>query len=209
MAKFGVKKKEDEFFELLKGFMKEIVMTGEVFDDLVHNYENVEEKVLKMKERESVCDDEAYKIRQALSASFITPFDREDIYDIVTEMDEIVDNLEEVANRFDVFAVDTLRPACIEMSDYIMTSIRELDVMFEHLSEIKKSSIVMEQVEKVNRIESKGDVCYRAALKELFKDEKDPIELVKWKHLYERLEKSLDACETVANIVEGVGVKNA
>ena len=209
MAKFGVKKKEDEFFQLLKGFMKEILVSGEVFVDLVHNYENVDEKVAKMKLRESICDDEAYKIRQALSASFITPFDREDIYDIVTEMDEIVDNLEEVANRFDVFAVDAMRPAAIEMTDYIMQALLGLNEMFEHLSEIKKNNSVMEQVEKVNRIESMGDICYRNALKELFKEEKDPIELIKWKHILERLEKSLDACETVANIVEGVGVKNA
>lgn len=209
MAKFGVKKKEDEFFELLKGFMSEIVVTGEVFADLVHNYENVEEKVLKVKERESICDDESHKILRALRASFITPFDREDIYDIANEMDDIVDNLEEVANRFDVFSVKELRPACLEMTNYIMQAIRELDVMIKHLSEVKKNTIVVEQIEEVNRIESEGDTCYRKALKELFSEEKDPIELVKWKHLYERLEMSLDACEKVANIVEGVVVKNA
>lgn len=209
LAKFGVKKKEDEFFELLKGFMAEVKLTGEVFVDLVHNYENVEEKVLKVKERESACDDEAYKILQALRASFITPFDREDIYDIANEMDEIVDNLEEVANRFDVFDVKALHPACLQMTDYIMQAIRELEVMINHLSEIKKNTIVMEQIAEVNRIESAGDICYRAALKELFKEEKDPIELVKWKHIYERLETALDSCEKVANIVEGVVVKNA
>lgn len=209
MAKFGVKKKEDEFFELLKGFMAEVKLTGEVFVDLVHNYENVEEKVAKVKERESICDDEAHKILQALRASFITPFDREDIYDIANEMDDIVDNLEEVANRFDVFAVKELRPACVQMADYIMQAIRELEVMINHLSEIKKNSIVMEQIAEVNRIESAGDSCYRGALKELFATEKDPIELVKWKHLLERLETSLDSCENVANIVEGVVVKNA
>lgn len=209
MAKFGVKKKEDEFFELLKEFAEQIVEAGEIFSDLVHNYENVESKVARVKEMESDCDKESRKILQALRASFITPFDREDIYDIANEMDNIVDNIEEVANRFDVFSVSELRPPCIMMTDHIMQAIRELDVMFKHLSEIKKNSIVTEQISEVNRIETQGDFCYRNALKELFRDEKDPIELVKWKHIYERLEMSLDACEKVANIVEGVVVKNA
>lgn len=209
MAKFGVKKKEDEFFELLKEFAGQIVEAGETFSDLVHNYENVEAKVARVKEMESDCDKESRKILQALRNSFITPFDREDIYDIANEMDDIVDNIEEVANRFDVFSVDELRPPCVVMTDHIMQAIRELDVMFKHLSEIKKNTIVQEQIVEVNRIETQGDFCYRNALKELFRDEKDPIELVKWKHIYERLEMSLDACEKVANIVEGVVVKNA
>lgn len=205
----GVKKKEDEFFQLLREFAEKIVLAGETFVDLVENYENVEVKVAKVKEMESMCDQQSHKILEALNASFITPFDREDIYDIAKEMDDIVDNLEEVANRFDVFDVKELRPACLTMTAHIMQAIRELEVMFKHLSETKKNSIVTEQIVEVNRIENEGDLCYRSALKDLFKNEKDPIELIKWKHLYERLEMSLDSCENVANIVEGVVMKYA
>lgn len=205
----GVKKKEDEFFQLLREFAEKIVLAGETFLDLVTNYENVEEKVAKVKEMETLCDQQSHKILAALNASFITPFDREDIYQITKEMDDIVDNLEEVANRFDVFDVKELRPESVVMSNHIMQAIRELEVMFKHLSETKKNSIVTDQIIEVNRIENEGDICYRKALKDLFKNETDPIELIKWKHLYERLETSLDSCETVANIVEGVVMKYA
>ncbi|MCI5535026.1 MAG: DUF47 family protein [Clostridiales bacterium] len=205
----GVKKKENEFYLLLEEFAGKIVKAGEVFYDLVSNYEDIENKVADVKTLETECDMQAHKILTALNASFITPFDREDIYSITKEMDDIVDSIEEVANRFIVFDVNKLKPESFAMATYIMQAIRELEVMFKHLPEAQKNSIVREQIIEVNRIENDGDVLYRDALKKLFREEKDPIELIKWKHLYEQLETSLDSCENVANIVEGVIMKYA
>ena len=205
----GVKKKENEFYLLLEEFAGKIVKAGEAFYDLVSNYEDIENKVADVKTLETECDMQAYKILTALNASFITPFDREDIYSITKEMDDIVDSIEEVANRFIVFDVNKLKPESFAMATYIMQAIRELEVMFKHLPEAQKNSIVREQIIEVNRIENDGDVLYRDALKKLFREEKDPIELIKWKHLYEQLETSLDSCENVANIVEGVIMKYA
>ena len=205
----GVKKKENEFYLLLEEFARKIVKAGEAFYDLVSNYEDIENKVADVKTLETECDMQAHKILTALNASFITPFDREDIYSITKEMDDIVDSIEEVANRFIVFDVNKLKPESFAMATYIMQAIRELEVMFKHLPEAQKNSIVREQIIEVNRIENDGDVLYRDALKKLFREEKDPIELIKWKHLYEQLETSLDSCENVANIVEGVIMKYA
>lgn len=205
----GVKKKEDEFFQLLIEFSSKIVKAGEAFTDLVNDYTNVEEKVAGMKVMETECDMQAHKIMNAIRASFITPFDREDIYEIANEMDAIVDSLEEVANRFVVFDVKELRHDAILMNANIMQAIRELEVLFKHLSEVKKNDVVKEQIIEVNRIENEGDILYRKSLAKLFREEKDPIELIKWKHLYEQLEASLDSCEHVANIIEGVVTKYA
>ncbi|MCI8647997.1 MAG: DUF47 domain-containing protein [Firmicutes bacterium] len=205
----GVKKKEDEFFQLLIDFADKIVRAGEAFLDLVSKYEDVADKVAGLKVLETECDMQAHKILTALNASFITPFDREDIYSITKQMDDIVDSLEEVANRFIVFDVKKLRPECLTMATYIMQAIGELEILFHHLSEVKKNKVVNKQIIEVNRIENEGDILYRKALTELFRDEKDPIELIKWKHLYEQLETSLDSCENVANIVEGVIMKYA
>ena len=205
----GVKKKEDEFFQLLIEFSGKIVIAGEAFTDLVNDYTNVEEKVAQMKVIETECDMQAHKIMAAIRASFVTPFDREDIYEIANEMDAIVDSLEEVANRFVVFDVKELKPAAIQMTINIMQAIRELEVLFKHLSEVKKNNVVKEQIIEVNRIENEGDLLYRKSLAELFRDEKDPIELIKWKHIFEQLEHSLDSCEHVANIIEGVVTKYA
>ena len=205
----GVKKKEDEFFQLLIEFSKKIVKAGEAFSELVNDYTNVEEKVAAMKVMETECDMQAHKIMAALRASFVTPFDREDIYEIANEMDAIVDSLEEVANRFVVFDVKELKPEALQMTINILQAIRELEVLFKHLSEIKKNNVVKEQIIEVNRIENEGDLLYRKTLSKLFREEKDPIELIKWKHIFEQLEHSLDSCEHVANIIEGVVTKYA
>jgi uncharacterized protein Yka (UPF0111/DUF47 family) len=135
----GVKKKEDEFFQLLIEFSGKIIKAGEAFTDLVNDYTDVENKVAGMKTLETECDMQAHKIMAALRASFVTPFDREDIYEIANEMDAIVDSLEEVANRFVVFDVKKLKPEAQQMTVNIMQAIRELEVLFKHLSEIKKN----------------------------------------------------------------------
>ncbi|QIB69485.1 DUF47 domain-containing protein [Aminipila butyrica] len=205
----SAKKKEDIFYNLFIEYAEKIVKSGEAFSDLVKNYENVEDKVAAIKVLETECDMEAHKILKALNGSFVTPFDREDIYSVTREMDDIVDTLEEVANRFLVFDVHVVRQEAVYMADLIMQSIRELNILFKHLSEMKKNQIVREQIIEVNRIENEGDVIYRKALSKLFREEKDPIELIKWKHLFEQLEASLDSCENVANILEGVVMKYA
>lgn len=203
----GVKKKEDVFYRLFSEYAVKIVKAGESFHDLVQNYENVEDKVSKIKVLETECDMEAHKILKALNGSFVTPFDREDIYDVTKQMDDIVDSIEEVANRFIVFDVHALKPEALTMSELILQSIREVEVLFKHLSEMKKNQIVREQIIEINRLENEGDLIYRKALTKLFREEKDPIELIKWKHLFEQLEASLDSCENVANIMEGVVMK--
>ena len=205
----GIKKKEDIFYKMFVDFAGKIILAGEAFQDLVHNYENVDEKVANMKVLETECDMETHKILKSLHESFITPFDREDIYAITREMDSIVDCMEEVANRFQVFEVKVIKPEAVVLTDMILQSIRELETMFRHLAEMKKNSIVMEQIIEVNRIENEGDVVFRKALSTLFREEKDPIELIKWKHLYEQIEESIDCCENVANILEGVVMKYA
>ncbi len=205
----GLKKKEDVFFDLFIESSAKVIVVGETFLDLVHNYENVEDKVPNLKVLETDCDMQTHKILKKLNESFITPFDREDIYNIARDTDDIVDCIEEVANRFLVFDVKEMRPEAVIMADLIMQSIRELDVLFKHLREIKLNTIVREQIIEVNRIENEGDIIYRKALTRLFKTEKDPIEIIKWKQLYELLEESIDACENVANIVEGLVMKHA
>lgn len=205
----GLKKKEDIFFELFAESATKVVAVGEAFMDLVKHYENVPEKVARIKEMETECDMQVHKILKKLNSSFITPLDREDIYEIAKEIDDIVDSLEEVANRFLIFEVKAMRPEAVAMTEIILQSIIELEMLFQNLSQIKKGDIIMEKIIEVNCLENQGDVIYRQALHTLFKEEKDPIELIKWKHIYEQLEESLDSCENVANMAEGVVMKYA
>lgn len=104
------KKKEDIFYTLFIDFAAKIKEAGEAFVDICTKYEDVEDKIANMKVLETECDMEAHKILKSLHESFITPFDREDIYSITRQMDEVVDCMEEVSNRFLVFNIAEMRP---------------------------------------------------------------------------------------------------
>lgn len=205
----GAKKREDVFYAMYIEMAGKMLKTAELFIDLLHNYENVHEKVAAIKIMETECDMQAHGIMQELKESFITPFDREDISEITGEMDDIVDCMEEAANAFDMYGIKQMRPEAVMMAEKTVQAIRELEIMFKHLSEIKKNKIVLEQIIEINRIENEGDVLYRKYIKELFEKEKDPIELIKWKEIYQLIEDSLDSCENVANILEAVVMKFA
>jgi len=205
----GIQKKEDEFFLLLQEFSAKILVVGDAFEDLVKDYSDVERKVAQLKLLETECDHLTHKILNSLNASFVTPFDREDIYDVTKGLDEIVDLLEEVGSRFLIYDVRQLRPQCVQFATQISRCLKELDKLFRHLSEIKKNDVVREQIIEINRLENEGDVFFRNTMNELFVNEKDAIELIRWKHLFEELENCLDACEAVANTIEGVVMKYA
>ena len=205
----SLKKKENEFFVYLEKFADEIVKASKAFNELVNNYEDVEKKVKQIKKIEHECDTHAHKIFVAINASFVTPFDREDLYAIVREMDDIVDALEEVASTFVIFGIKEPREGCAEMAALIDEAVNELNLLFKHISEVKKNRAVHRQIVEVNRVENEGDLIYRENLTKLFREETDPIELIKWKNLYEDLEDCLDSCESVANIIEGVVMKYA
>ena len=193
------KNKGDIFLTLLSEEMEKVKITGETFLDLVNNYEDVNNKIAGMKVLETECDMQAHKILNAMNTTRTPLFAREDLFSLIREIDDIVDGLEEVANRFGVFNVEEI----------VIQAINELSAMFEHLSEIKKPAALLEHIIEVNRIENEGDLIYRKALANLFSDEKDPIEIIKWKHIYEKMETSIDACESVANMIEGVIMKYA
>jgi len=205
----GIKKKEDEFFRLLSEFSDKIVIASEALQQLTNDFTDVDSKTASLKLMETECDVLTHNILTALNGSYITPFDREDIYDIAKGLDEIVDLIEEVANRFLIYNATYVRPECKVITSLLVQSAKELNVLFSHLNEIKKNQIAREQVIEINRLENECDVVFRTAMLELFSKEKDPIELVKWKHLFEQLEACLDACENVANTIEGVVMKYA
>lgn len=209
MIRNKAKKKEDIFFDMFVTQMEKVQEASNSFSLLVNDYTNVNEKVRIMKNLESECDTIVHSILAELNGSFVTPFDREDIYAITRKIDCIVDSLEEVANRFVVFAVDEVRPEALKMAELIHQAVGALKILFEHLKDVKRPLRVMEQVIEVNRIENEGDLSYRDALARLFRAETDPIEIIKWKHIFESMEGALDSCEDVANIIEGVVMKYA
>lgn len=207
---FGRKRKEQQSLELYRQFnefCEKIETAAAAFLDILTDYENVEDKISAMKVLETECDMKVHKIINALHDASVAPFDREDLYSLAKEMDNIVDSLEEAANRFLVFDIREIKPQAANMTQLTLEAARELKKLFEHLSNIHRREEISAHVIEVNRIENEGDIVYRKALSILFRQEKDPVELIKWKHLFEQMENSLDSCETTANLFEGIVAK--
>ncbi len=204
---FGKTKQSSIFYTLFNESMEKIYDAALLLQDLVDDYTDILAKTISIKEKEVECDVQTHKVIQTLNAAFITPFDRDDIFQIVKEMDNIVDAIEEVANRFSIFRVTELRPEAIIMTGLITSCVKELKDLFASLDTIGKSDFVHEQIVEINRLENEGDAVNRRALARLFEEETEPVEIIKWKHIFELLEASIDVCEDVANMVEGLIMK--
>ncbi len=206
---FRITPKEEIFFDLFVETAKNTCRSAEMLEDLMVNYVSVNDKIKQIEEIEHECDQNVHNILKQLNKSFITPIDREDIHAIAKEMDNITDAIESTAHRFRMFNVSSIREDAKKVANLIVQCTKELTGVMEEMKNMKTSTELEKKIIEVNRIENVGDEIYRDAIAQLFVAEKDAIEVVKWKEIYEYLENTLDACEDVANLVEGVVMKHA
>ena len=205
---FGMNKKEQEFYDLFNESMGFICKASSSFVEMLEDFTDIKAKAMNLKRIELEADNQTHKILGILNAAFITPFDRADMYQIIKEMDNIVDDIEEVANRFSIFQVSEVKQDAIEMAKLIEQCTQELKLLFSGLDQIGKNDFVMNKIIEINRIENVGDFLHRKALEDLFTKERDPVEIIKWKYLFEHLEIALDNCENIANLVQGLIMKH-
>jgi len=202
-------KKEAAFYT---AFSEVIALTHEAavyLNDMMNNYTDVEPKALKMTEYEHQCDALIHDLFARVHSAFITPIDREDIFLIAKSLDDIMDELEESAHLFLVYNTVKIKPEAIRFSELILEAVKHLTELISLMSNMKSIKKMGEHIIEVNRLENQGDTIYREEISKLFKEESDPIQVIRWNGIYSRLEKALDACEYVANVIEGVVLKHA
>jgi uncharacterized protein len=201
--------KEDKFYD---SFIESAITIHEasvMLADLIKNYTDVESKVKNIEEMEHKGDKQVHDILQQLNKTFITPIDREDIYLIAKQMDEIMDFIEATAHRFIMFNVKKVEPNALVLADLIVNCCKELISLMEELKNVKKSKKLSEKIIEINRIEDEGDRIFRGAVTALFNEDTPALHVIKWREIYDFIEQTLDACEDVANTVEGVVMKHA
>lgn len=155
---------------------------------------------------ESTCDELTHSISTRLNQTFITPFDREDIYLLSGALDDIVDLIDDVARAMVMYDVRQSTPHAVHFADVIQRMAGELNVIVPML---EKPNGLAPRLVEMHRLENEGDDLYHAAIGDLFRNTKDPIELIKWNNIYEKLEATVDRCESVANIIESVIIKHS
>ena len=155
---------------------------------------------------ESKGDEVIHEIFTRLNQTFITPIDPEDIHSISSALDNVLDGLEDTVHRLVAYRIKPIPPAMVQLCEIIAACARALKLAFEAL---EKNGSVMEHCIEINRLENEGDLIGRSAVVELFEKEKDPITLIKLKEVYDFVEATIDSCEDVADVLQGVVVKNS
>ncbi|HEY9383139.1 MAG TPA: DUF47 family protein [Gemmatimonadales bacterium] len=161
-----------------------------------------------IKRLEHQADQVTHELVTKLNTSFITPLDREDIHMLASRLDDVLDRIDGAARRTAIFRAESAPQGANVLADVIVRATEQLLVAVQVL-EKGKSGVVIKACIEVKRLEEEGDSAYAEWLGRLFDQEKDPIALIKWKEIYDTLEKTLDQAEDVANILESIAIKHS
>ncbi|MDD8012916.1 MAG: DUF47 family protein, partial [Acidobacteriota bacterium] len=143
-----------------------------------------------------------------LHTTFITPIEREDIHQLAVRLDDILDLAEAASSRIDLYRPCHVPREAKELSHVLLESVKLVKEMVGLLPNMKKTGRIMELTVEINRLEDQADYIRRSTLARLFREEKDPFELIKWKDILEYIERATDRCEDVADITEGIVLEN-
>ena len=197
---------EETFFVLFQKQAENIVSGASTFTMMLEHYRDVPEQVTKIKAIEHAGDEITHQIFRKLNQTFITPFDREDIHELGGTMDDIIDLIDAAASRFIQYRIDQVRAGTIELSKVLTLATMELSAAIHAIPVPDKA---LQRVIEINRLENESDRICRSLIARLFEEEKDPVQIIKWKEIFEVIETAVDKCEDVSNVIESIILKNS
>lgn len=197
--------REERFYDMFEEQAKIVAEAGTLLYDLFDKFEDVEEKTRVIKEAEVRADRVTHKIIEKLNMSFITPFDRGDIHQLATGIDEVLDYLEVAAHKTFLYSIPEVTPESRHLSEIIHKGCEE---MLAAVRDLRNFSEAKKRLINIRALEEEADRVVRYALAGLFDSNGDAISILKYKEIYEQLEATTDRQEDVANIIDGIIVKN-
>ena len=207
---FGLKPREEKFYGYLLENTQLIRDAAEVLQVALNREGDLPELMIQIDELEKRADVNTAKIIGLLHKTFITPLVREDIYAIAHKLDDVIDCIQGVIERMELYNAGTASEGARELGSLIVKASKQIDKSFSFLPEIKKQrEKVEERCAKIIEYEILGDKLYRQEMAKLFREVTDPIEIIKWKEILLQLEETLDISEDIANLLKGVIVKYA
>ncbi len=209
MFKFPFIPREEKFFELFEGSAQNAVNAAEKLQQLVNTWENIGERVNEITELEHEGDTITHQIMEQLHRTFVTPFDREDIALLAHTLDDVTDFIHHAADAMFIYKVNQPSQSARELCDIIVQAATEVARAMPQLRRRAEFKKILERCVEINRLENVADEVYRSAMGELFNDNTDIREIIKWREIYEHMESATDRCEDVANVLEGVALKHA
>lgn len=203
---FGLIPKEEAFFELFKKAAHNMIEGSRLLKEMMEDYHEPAAQARRIKDVEHIGDGITHDIATKLNQTFITPIDREDIHDLASALDDILDAVEAVADRFVIYKIIRPTDSAVRLADILYRAsvavgcgVDRVGMSHAHINECSV---------QVNSLENEADRVSRDAISALFEKESDPIAVIKWKEIYETFEEGTDRCEDVANILERIVLKH-
>jgi predicted phosphate transport protein (TIGR00153 family) len=197
--------RDDVFFSMFASLASRATASARLLAELFANPGRLAELVTAIKQLEHEADTITHDVIARINRTFVTPIDREDIHLLASRLDDVIDQIDGTARRALMFRIDEVREPAIRMTAILIRSGEAIEGAVTH---VKKPTIVVQQSVKVKQLEEEGDAVYHAAVGGLFEGTPDPIQVIKWKELYDTIERALDRCEDVANTLESIALKN-
>ncbi len=203
---FSLLPREDDYFKFFSQMTEQIVKAANALVEMLDDDpKNFTEHIKRIKEMEHICDEITHQITFKLNKSFITPFDREDIYALSVGLDDICDYIDAGARAVVMYQIRETNQHARQFAVVIQCLANEIN---SAIAILKKPEAMPQHLVEIHRLENEGDEIYFRAINELFQNEKDALQLIKWKELYEILENAVDRCESVGNIIESIILKH-
>ncbi len=202
---FGfLRPKENRFYELFEGSASCIVRAAEEFEDLLSDLSHAESRAKTIKDIEHKADTITHETIELLHRVFITPIDRDDIHQLISKLDDIVDFIDAAAQRVSLYGITYVPMEAKNLAEICVRSAERVHNAVKGLQNLKDPTQIMAECVEINRLENEADLMLRQGIAKLFREETDTRSLIKLKEIIELLETVTDRCENVANIIEGV-----
>ena len=198
--------REKSFFHMFSQQAENVHAGAEAMVEMLEHFESPQSGASKVESYEHAGDTITHNIMTRLNQTFITPFDREDIHELASKIDDVIDLVDAAATRLVTYRVKTVRPGVVDLAKTVRDATAQIVAAVRVL---EQENHILDHCIEINRLENQADRQCRELIANLFEQEKDPVQIIKWKEIIETLEFATDKCEDVANVIEAVTLKNA
>lgn len=197
--------RDEGFFPLFADLARRVTAAARLLDKMFAEPDQLRVHATAIKDLEHEADVITHSVIDRIHRVFVTPFDREDIHQLVQELDDVIDMIDGAARRAGMFGINENREGMRELTEKL---VRATEAIEWAVTSMKQPKIVEARSREIKKLEEEADTIYNRSVAALFMGSPDPIDVIKWKELFDTVERALDQCEDVANVLENISIKN-